>query len=388
MDSSLPDKNTTQPTVLGYVYSLLENWKFISYSSLLVALCSVIVSLLLPEWYKAEGVILATQEEFSLFPTPNMSKFSLSQFSIVPGGENLQRYVAILKSRSVMDRVINNFDLVHVYNIENNEEARKELEGNFDVAVEEEGTVRITVWDKSPERVSQMANYFLFVLDSTNKNLNTHETRFKRIAIENRYNQNIAELKQSEESLKTFQEKNNIVSLPEQTEVTIQATAELIGQLNLLELDLGIKEKILGSSHPDIKKITSQIREYQKRIRELMQQQEMVSSASSGNEGEKIFIPFKKFPGLTMEYIRLRRNLEAQNKIFELLTEQLELARLMETKDTPTLQVLDHAIPPLKKALPKRMLIVLMATMSSLLLSCVFVFAGEHLKKNYRKTLR
>lgn len=377
MDSSLNDTRTN-PTVLGYLNIFVKNWKFILYSTAIVGLVAAVVSLFLPKWFRAEGVILAPQDEFSLFPAPSMSRLTLSQFSILPGGENLQRYVAILKSRSVMDRVVKSFDLVRVYDVENIEEARKNLESNLEVTVEQEGTVRIAMWDKSPERSSRLANYLMFVLDSTNKALNTQETHFKRVAIENRYNQNMADLKQAEEGLKIFQEKNNIISFPEQTEVTIQATAELIGQLSLLELDLGVKEKILGNSHPDIIKLTSQIREYQKKIREMTRQQEAEATNLPGKEEGKIFIPFKKFPELMVEYLRLRRDLEAQNKIFELLTEQLELARLMETKDTPTIQVLDHAVVPLKKAWPKRMLIVFIASLSSFLLSCVFLLVREH----------
>jgi len=50
---------------------------------------------------------------------------------------------------------------------------------------------------------------------------------------------------------------------------------------------------------------------------------------------------------------------KVQEQVFELLTAQLEEARIRETRDTPTVQVLDHAVVPLHKSRPKRALVVI-----------------------------
>jgi uncharacterized protein involved in exopolysaccharide biosynthesis len=57
--------------------------------------------------------------------------------------------------------------------------------------------------------------------------------------------------------------------------------------------------------------------------------------------------------------MRLWRDVKVQEQVFELLTAQLVEARIRETRDTPTVEVLDPARVPLHKSRPKRSLIVL-----------------------------
>ena len=64
-------------------------------------------------------------------------------------------------------------------------------------------------------------------------------------------------------------------------------------------------------------------------------------------------------PGAGVEVMRLWRDVKVQETVFELLTAQLEEARIRETRDTPTVQVLDRALPPIRKSRPKRAWIVL-----------------------------
>jgi uncharacterized protein involved in exopolysaccharide biosynthesis len=64
-------------------------------------------------------------------------------------------------------------------------------------------------------------------------------------------------------------------------------------------------------------------------------------------------------PGAGVEIMRLWRDVKVQEQIFELLTAQLEEARIRETRDTPTVEVLDSAVPPIHKSRPKRTWIVL-----------------------------
>lgn len=50
--------------------------------------------------------------------------------------------------------------------------------------------------------------------------------------------------------------------------------------------------------------------------------------------------------------MRLVREAKIQETIFTLLTQQLEQARIAEAKDTPTVRILDRAIPPEWKSRP------------------------------------
>jgi uncharacterized protein involved in exopolysaccharide biosynthesis len=89
-----------------------------------------------------------------------------------------------------------------------------------------------------------------------------------------------------------------------------------------------------------------------------------------------------------LEYARLLRNLKVQEAVYELLTQQYEQAKIMELKDTPTVQFLDEAGVPEKKSRPKRALIVAFALVLSLCANVLIVFTMEYfidVKKNAGK---
>jgi uncharacterized protein involved in exopolysaccharide biosynthesis len=68
-----------------------------------------------------------------------------------------------------------------------------------------------------------------------------------------------------------------------------------------------------------------------------------------------------------MEGARLLLDVEVQRKLLILMTTQYEDARMQETRDTPTITVLDVASPPELRVRPKRTLIVAGAALVALL---------------------
>ena len=79
--------------------------------------------------------------------------------------------------------------------------------------------------------------------------------------------------------------------------------------------------------------------------------------------------------------MRLLREAKVHETLFELLTEQYEMARIQEAKDSPTVQVLDKAVPSNKKVKPKRALIVILSTFAGIFFGMFLVFFLEYLEK-------
>lgn len=80
---------------------------------------------------------------------------------------------------------------------------------------------------------------------------------------------------------------------------------------------------------------------------------------------------------VALEYARLLKDVKVQEAIYEIMTQQYEQAKLMEVKDTPTVQVLDRASPPEKKSTPKRMRIVILVSFFCLILGVIGAFVLE-----------
>jgi uncharacterized protein involved in exopolysaccharide biosynthesis len=215
-------------------------------------------------------------------------------------------------------------------------------------------------------------------LDRVNQETNISQAKNARIFIEERLAQTKKDLTQAEESLRKFQEENKAVSLDEQMRASIEGAADLKAQMVAAEIELNVLRKTMFPSHPQIQGLKSRINEIKKQldIWEFGNQKEE-------SEEEKILdVPFSQVPTLSMKFARLVREVKIQSAVFELLTNQYEQYKIQETRDTPTIQVLDKAIPPERRSKPKRAVLVGLAGILSLLTSVVFVFGLEYFKKS------
>ena len=183
----------------------------------------------------------------------------------------IDRYQAILKSGRVSNAVIQKFDLVHVYGITDYpaENTLKELMNNVTFTVEDEGNLTITVCDKSPQRAADMANYYVEMLNKTNTELLVQNARGNRQFIEERYKKNLIDLSAAEDSLKAFQKKYGVIALPEQTEASIKAAAEIMGQLTIKEVQLSVLRKTQSADNSSVLAAQIEINELQNKLAQM-----------------------------------------------------------------------------------------------------------------------
>ncbi len=164
-------------TLLG---AILRRKRFIVLNVLLVTSIALVVSLLLPKWYAAKAVLLP--------PTEEDSSLSLSQFLPrglsglkMPGAPTLSDvFVSVLKSRSVGDRLVTRFDLLHRYNQKDAERTLKELQIHTNLTLGDEGTIAIIVEDRDPKIAAQIANAYIEELDNFNRVTRTSTARRTR----------------------------------------------------------------------------------------------------------------------------------------------------------------------------------------------------------------
>jgi len=88
-------------------------------------------------------------------------------------------------------------------------------------------------------------------------------------------------------------------------------------------------------------------------------------------------------PELNRELARLKREVGIKSETYVTLTQQYELAKIETEKEIPIVQVLDTAVPPLKKSAPKRTLIVLTTTALAFTFGFLWIFVRDLLSKKY-----
>ena len=80
---------------------------------------------------------------------------------------------------------------------------------------------------------------------------------------------------------------------------------------------------------------------------------------------------------LGAKYSDFYRRAKIQETVFELLTQQYELAKVQEAKETPSVKVLDPGTVPEKRSFPPRLLIMFLGTVLALSLSVVCVLGSN-----------
>jgi len=172
--------------------------------------------------------------------------------------------------------------------------------------------------------------------------------------------------------------KKKVVAMDAQAQGVIKTLADLKAQIMAREVQLGVLKEFTTKANPDVQRIEDEIRELKKQLKRLEIQD---TQNPKGNESIGAFFSLSEAPSIGLQYARLQRDVLIQQKVFELLTQQLELAKIEEAKDDLTFQVIDPAIPPEMRIKPKRTQNVLLAGVVSLFLGVFLVFFLEYLAK-------
>jgi len=335
--------------------NILWRWKkFIIINTAIVTICAIIISLLLPKWYKATASILSPKDQglLNLFGSSSQMLRGLTSLPRLGGmsqNPNAYNYFAILKSRSTMESVVRKFNLIQVYGISDNsmEKTVKELRNNVAFEFQDDDYITIDVYDKNPNRAAEMANYFVEILNDMSIKLATQEARNNREFIENRLKTTRDNLQKAEDALARYQEQKGIMITPEQTS-SISAIAELYAMKAKKEIEIAILEKSVTQDNEYLQQLKLELKELDKKL--------------------------STFPQAGIESFRLYRDVATGQKILEVLIPLYEQAKINEQKDVPVLLVLDKAVPPERKAKPQRSLIILSSMMLFLFFSILLVF--------------
>ena len=373
------------------------NRRLILKNTIIVAFISLIISLLLPKWYASKAVVLSSGAgKFNFLSS--ISPFPVANFGLSTINEDINNFIAILQSRTVKEYMVNKFNLVERYNQRDIEYAMEAFEEKMELEVTEEGTLEISIIDKDPIVAKQMVSEALIMLDQINQNIGMEAGRYNREFLEKRLNQNENNLEKAELDLKIFQEKTGIIDLVAQLSSTMQMSAqaynsifdaytELYAKKIETETQLAVAKTTLSINNPTLMQLEKLLNEQTFQLEQLMIEldaklQYLLSSITPTQVDNfpniEFSVSFNSLPSLGLENARLIREVKLQSTIQEILIPQYEQAKLEETKNIPTLQLIDKPKVAINKAKPKRALIVIGSTLMSILVSFTFVYAGHH----------
>lgn len=280
-------------------------------------------------------------------------------------------FIGILRSETVEDRMIEKFDLKSVYGVRRMLDARRRLEENTQISEDRKsGILAIGVTDHSPQRAAAMAQAYVSELDRLVAELNTSAAHRERVFLEERLKSVKQDLDSSAKEFSQFASNNSAIDIKEQGKAMVEAAASLQGHLIAAQSELEGLRQIYADTNVRVRAVRARIAELQDKLNQMGGGD--LSPTATG-ESPPLYPSIRKLPLLGVTYAELYRNNKIQETVFELLTQQCELAKVQEAKETPSVKVLDAAHVPEKKSFPPRLLFMFLGAFLAFMLSAVWV---------------
>jgi uncharacterized protein involved in exopolysaccharide biosynthesis len=207
---------------------------------------------------------------------------------------------------------------------------------------------------------------------------NSSSARRERLFIEKRLVTVQADLLQAEKALSEFSSVNTTLDIKEQTHAMVEAGARLQAEAIAGQSELDSLEEIYGNENVRVKAARARIGELRHELSRMSGTSAVLpeSDTKSASEGAGSMYPsLRQLPRLAVPYANLYRAVRIQETVYELLSQQYEMARIEEAKDTPVVSIIDSPIVAEKKSFPPRLLVILLLTAVSVALASVFIIA-------------
>lgn len=315
-----------------------------------------VVTASLPKLYESTASMLAPKEGAGsgflgglaaasglLQQVPNVSLPSLAP--------NRDLLVSVLRSRTVVQAVVDRFKVQEHYRFQYVSDAIKKVRAATTVSVSKEGVISVTVEDEDPRQAAEMANFYVEQLDRLVAQYGVGEAGRQRVFLTEQLARARAGLDAAEGALRRFQERNSAVVLQEQTRGAIDAAARLKGEIMAAQVQLQVMRNFATDANPEVVSVRRRIDEMNRQL-EQMQYGEAAFRGAGGRQGQ-FSVPFARVPEVGLELARLTRDVKVQETLMTVLAQQVEQAKINEARDFPIVQVLDSAVPAERPSKPR-----------------------------------
>ena len=365
-------------SLLDLFIILAKRKRVILWITAVCAVVSIVVSFVLPKRYTATASLLPPQQNSSIGSALAAQLGNIAGMSALAGGSlgiknPNDMFVAMLKSRTVEDAMVKNFELQREYRKRYFSDARKAFEKHATVdGSGKDGLIYISVYDADPNRAAELTNGYVNQFRKLSERLAITEASQRRLFFEKQLEQAKDDLATAEEALKLTQQKTGLIQLDSQARALIESAGTLRAQIAAKEVQIESMRTFATNEN-------SQLIQSQRELESLRAQLAKLGGSETMDAG--LIVPMGKVPAAGLEYIRRLRDVKYHETIFEILARQFEIAKLDEAKQGSLVQVVDTAVAPDRRSFPKRALIVIGATVIGLFLGFIVALVQEGLQR-------
>lgn len=360
-EAALQNRDPDEVNVIDLVLLLAENARLVIAGSLIAGLVALGIAFVIPPTFTAVTRILPPQQQ------QGVASAFVSQLGALGGlagaaGLNIKNpadmHVALIKSRTVADGLIDRFGLLKVYDARYREDAWRSLASATKVSAAKDGLITIEVDDWEPKRAADLANGYVEELARLTGSLAITEAQQRRVFFEQQLKQAQSELKKAESALAQVGAGESLLKSAPQA--VVESIARLKAQLTAQEIRVATMRGYLTESSPELQLAQRELAS----LRAQLTQAER-SQPSNGNS----------------DYLNRFRDFKYQETLFELMAKQYEVARLDEAREGSLIQVVDRAVIPERKSKPKRAIVAVVTTLVAAIVLSIFVLVRHALRR-------
>ena len=356
-----------QISVMGLLVMLIGHWRWLVLVPMIAGALGVGASYLMPTLYTSMTTLLVPQ------PTTSASALlgSLAGgLSSLGGGTSgiknpSDQWVALLKSRTVADALVQRFDLKARYRAEFQFQARDQLSSATRIAAGRDGLISIEVDDVDPQMARDLASAYAEELQRLSTKLAIGEASQRRVFFERQLADARQKLLVAEEALQKQGLSPQLLKL--RPESAVAGLAAIESQIASAQVRLDVLRQTMTAQSPGVLRAQAELTALK------AQRDQLATSETVGADGDST-----KGQSYPSQY----REFKQQEALYEVLMRQYEIARSDEARDGAFVQVVDAAQTPEWKSSPRRLRLGVMAAVSSWFLLVIFLIVRENIRRD------
>ena len=360
-------------------------------------LVSLAIAFIIPKQYKSTASIMPPDQQGSggaaLLAALSGHAGGLGALGSLASGllgahTSTDLFIDLLQSGTVSGHLIDRFNLQQVYHSRYRIDAVKHLGRSTKITENKKsGVITISVEDQSRVRARDLAQGYLDELNRLLTRTSTSTAHRERLFIEKRLNSVKGSLEDAELQLSQFSSKTSAIDIKEQTRAMVDAGARVQAELLVEQSGLQSLRQIYGDGNVRVRETEARIASLQGELTKMTGSSAPLAAGATlddgatsvgGDDKGELYPPLRQLPRLAVPYTDLYRRVKVQEAVFELLTQQYELARIEEAKDVPVISVIDSPGIPEKKSFPPRLLLSLLLTFLSFAGTSALILMRDH----------
>lgn len=328
------DDATAEWSLLDLLLPLVEHLRWLVLAPVAAGLLALGVSYLITPTFTARTVLLPPQHQQSMAASALASLSGLGALASGTAGlrNPVDQYVALMQSETALDRIIDRFELMRVYESKLRREARRELLANTRItAGKKDGLIVVEVDDVDPKRAAAIATQYVEELRHLTAVLAVTEAQQRRQFFEEQMKSARDALTRAQQALQASG--FTAGALRAEPRAAAEQYARVRAEVTAAEVRLQSLRSRLADATPEVQQAQSTLSALRSQLALLER------TPSERNDSD---------------YVGRFREFKYQETLFELFARQYELARLDESREGALVQVVDPAAIPEWKSAPRR----------------------------------